>query len=1099
MIAAATRASKKINVNRKRQDRLPCDLNAPGMSIPGDDALEYASDMHDCETKIEGKGKKAELVSYGDELRDLYRNILYVPGAPFRLTCSGNVRKAVTTLPGHLWGGEVAGPVPAEVMVVGKMPGEDEIQDQRNMSGPTGELLDEILSELGVKGTDDWYVTSIVKCKHPEGGRALKAGWLKAFRPVLQMELRVVRPKYILCLGADAACEVLGRKVSVSGMDGRVEELTYPVSPTRDAPYEEHTALVMVCTHPAAVLASPEQREQLEFSLGKFAQLIRGVRFDLVEDGIDHRSIEDTQSLKELVAEILHCEESYTSPGVATIAIDAEWHGEHPQNAGAYLRTIQLSWRDKTAACISLRKAGGEVAIPRQQVLKQLRRVLKNTPNRKVRIVGHFLNADMEWLLDYGLDLRDEFRAPEDWEDTATIGGFDTGLAAHALRETGEYGLEKLGLRYTTAPRWDLKLDQWKLEFCKQRKIKAKDLEGYGECPDDILVPYANYDADVTRRLMLKFNEMLDCDRFGQNCREAFWVSMRATPAVLEIHRTGMMVDRERVDRLTEVYLAARNELEERVRTWANWPDFNINSVQHVREFLFGAPLNGKRDKLDPNKVVRIRPNKAKSLKLSPIYDSNNKRPMPWSEVVSKKLQREKNPGTAKNILALLAQESQEVKCIEGGQEVIKDFSEQVSWIRDHRFVSQVLKSCLRPPKLQDAEDEDDAPTFMVDRFGHYVYSGGLAASICDDDRVRTHIYQTKETGRWSSARPPLQNLSKNREDDYKRILGSRYVCPLRSMLRASPGHCLVEADYIGAELFGMAIMSGDENMIDHCRRNQLDESDPEYYDIHSNIAVLSFGLKCPPTKAGLKAAGKGTLRNIAKSVVFGVAYGRGAKAIALAAKEQGHPITVEEAQTIVDTIFEMYPGLQDFFEECQARAKKPRWLCGPFGRFRRFEVGFDEKTQGDMARQAMNFPIQGMIADAVSRAIDNLYEYRREVGDIYRIVMQVHDAILLEVPDQYVQKVLDDVLPHCMRQAVAIYPTKLDGMPTGAGPYHLGIDTEVCEFWGETMLPDRCQAHGLSPKLVHWRKVGNGWEHNNFPKKIWLPKKGLVLKEPAE
>ena len=96
-------------------------------------------------------------------------------------------------------------------------------------------------------------------------------------------------------------------------------------------------------------------------------------------------------------------------------------------------------------------------------------------------------------------------------------------------------------------------------------------------------------------------------------------------------------------------------------------------------------------------------------------------------------------------------------------------------------------------------------------------------------------------------------------------------------MLMASPGNVLVEADFIGAELFGMARMAGDAAMIDHCLRNQLPEDDKNYYDIHSNVAVFAFKLSCPPTKKGLQSIGKEHLRIVAKSVIFGIAYGRGA------------------------------------------------------------------------------------------------------------------------------------------------------------------------------------------------------------------------------
>ena len=71
--------------------------------------------------------------------------------------------------------------------------------------------------------------------------------------------------------------------------------------------------------------------------------------------------------------------------------------------------------------------------------------------------------------------------------------------------------------------------------------------------------------------------------------------------------------------------------------------------------------------------------------------------------------------------------------------------------------------------------------------------------------------------------------------------------------------------------------------------------------------------------------------------MIFGIAYGRGAKAIALAAKEQGIKISVQDAERVIATIFGMYAGLVPFFEEAKTRVSEVGWLCHCFGRFRRF------------------------------------------------------------------------------------------------------------------------------------------------------------------
>ena len=81
------------------------------------------------------------------------------------------------------------------------------------------------------------------------------------------------------------------------------------------------------------------------------------------------------------------------------------------------------------------------------------------------------------------------------------------------------------------------------------------------------------------------------------------------------------------------------------------------------------------------------------------------------------------------------------------------------------------------------------------------------------------------------------------KKNDHGKWVGGKYKYKLRSILTAPHGHVLIESDYIGAELFGMAMMSGDLTMIDHCRRNQLSEAHPQFYDIHSNVAVFALSL----------------------------------------------------------------------------------------------------------------------------------------------------------------------------------------------------------------------------------------------------------------
>lgn len=1039
--------------------------DAPGMPHPGPAFTELA----------EARQKKHTAKNITQQLTWLYDRALQA-NSNFTLSLQhGTTRVPRTLIGGHLWGNvNRRGPQPSRVMVVGKMLGEDEIDESRHFCGPTGQLLLDTLRHFSVRGLAGWYVTNVLKCQHPakKGGETqLKAAWLKDFLPLLQEELRMVRPDYILCLGADAIKAFLGKTATLRSIEGRVIEYRFPVHRRQGKKERFHTSLLMGCLHPVQVLKAAEMTEQFEDTISRFGQLTQGVRWDKRETGLDHRIITSELELKALINEIEHTPEAYQPqrPGdkpQLVIGIDAEWNGEHPQNKNGYLRTIQISWKHKTAACIVLRKAGGEPLFHGgpYAAVRLLKRLLKSNDKRGVRLVGHFLVADMEWLLAEGLDLTDEFKPAANWEDTEFLGGYDTGYGAHALKETDEFGLSYQLLRHCGIPRYDVALEEWKAAHCKKLDIKPKDLEGYGDCPGEVLYQYANYDADGTRRLYWNQQKRLNYDMFGNNCREAFWLTMKTALPILEMKMTGICVDWERIEELTSLYLRAKNELRDKLREWAKWPTLNLESSFQVRELLFGTAYNGKKP-MENGRRPRQRPAGARSLRLKPLL-TTGKRPQLWDEAMQNMDDGDDEPtaGSNKTVLSIMAEESQAVKVYSArrGRWVTVDKSGPLVQLRNYRFIGQILKSVLREPVKVEKSDE------YLMRGGRYVYAKGLPAAVCDDGKVRTTLYPTKETYRWSSSRPPLQNFSSRREADYKRILAELYKYPLRSLLRAEEGHVLIEADIVGAELFGAAIMSGDKLMIEHCQRNQLPEDHPDHYDFHSQNCVHAFRYNCPPTKAGLASIGKSHMRVPAKAVLFGLMYGRGAKAIALAAKEEGVIITVEEAQALIDAIFQRYPRLGPFFEKCRERAIEKRWMCGAFGQFRRFPLAYDQRSIGDIERQGMNFPIQNFVAGAMDNAVFNLYDYRKDYfpADLdYRLLLAVHDSALLQVPYKFVDKVMTDVLPEAMCRMVPLYPCKLNGMPINRGPYYFAVDAKVYLSWGVKITQEECKERGIPIK----------------------------------
>ena len=1022
-------------------------LHSDGLALPGPDFDREAQLTGDPGAAITGTGAARQIDSehYGAYLVYMHLQALYDPD--FLLYCDFRGSAIPTQfVGGHRLGSDCHGPVPSRVMLIGKHPGAEDCQRKLNFVGPSAESFWRALDELGVPETEyaDWYITNLVRHNKidPSSNRVTPAS-IRNCLPLLQQEIRLVRPEFILCFGTESAKALLGNGHSVSDMFGRAVDYTFPIN----LPWEEpayHTAKLMVCLNPAAVLHQPHKYDEYRDSFELFWRLTQGDRIGEIETDIDHREFDDEESLAAFVDELI-------AEGQTDFAIDAEWHKDAPQEPGAYLRTIQVSGKGKQAFLVNLRDAGGRVTFKPtlKAALPHLQRLLKRTPERFTTVGGHFLRADLPWLLHYGLDIRAEYAPAETPElQAAGKGGWDTSLMLHAVMETGPFGLEYATSRLCGIPRYDIPLDRWRREYCTQNKLEPSQLDGYGMCPRSVLNPYALYDADGTKRVKDRCVELLTCDSFGLNSWRAFWQSHRASLGFLEMELWGLSVDRKQADLLTQDYVAELDNRLEQFRARLGWPEFNPSSVYQVRELLFGEALNDKRDKLS-GAAVRLRPPGALSLGITPVK-TTGKPSRDWHKIVERGEEALYRPSTDRESMGILL------------HQYPGDTGETLFLLRDIKYLQQALRQVLRRP-LTDEEDQA-----LVDEDGFNIYEKALVSWRRQDNRIHTHLSQNKETGRASSYRPALQNISKRREDDYSRIFNAdennpRYRAPLRSIICAAPGMLLIECDIKSAELAGLAWESGDEQFIEDVRRNMLKEDDPDYLDLHADRAVSAFRLSCAPTKKALKDMGKPGLRVAAKNVNFGVPYGRAADAIARQCREEGAVVSVAEAQALIDAYHLRYPDASEFLAECRRRSQHPGWVCGAFGRYRRFYATDDLKVIGEQERQACNFPIQNFVADYISEAVYQLMQYRWETNAPFRLVMQIHDALLFEVPEHYAGIFVNDVIPECMSRRVPVQPCYLDGVPRPEGPYYFDVDTEVYRNWGMKVKHDELHKLGIA------------------------------------
>ena len=238
------------------------------------------------------------------------------------------------------------------------------------------------------------------------------------------------------------------------------------------------------------------------------------------------------------------------------------------------------------------------------------------------------------------------------------------------------------------------------------------------------------------------------------------------------------------------------------------------------------------------------------------------------------------------------------------------------------------------------------------------------------DGRIHTTFEQTgAATGRLSSSRPNLQNIP----------MRSPQGREIRRAFVAAPGHVLVGGDYSQIELRVMAHLSGDANLIEAFARGE---------DVHASTARRVFGVGEGPLDPAL--------RSRAKIVNFGVIYGMGARSLS-----QQMGITLAEAQEFIKQYFEVYSGVRDFLDRSLAEARQRGYAITLFGR-RRYLPGLTDSNGGVRSlaeRVAVNTPIQGSAADLMKLAMIRVHAALKRFTPSAKLLLQVHDELLLEVP----------------------------------------------------------------------------------------------------
>jgi DNA polymerase I len=264
--------------------------------------------------------------------------------------------------------------------------------------------------------------------------------------------------------------------------------------------------------------------------------------------------------------------------------------------------------------------------------------------------------------------------------------------------------------------------------------------------------------------------------------------------------------------------------------------------------------------------------------------------------------------------------------------------------------------------------------------------------------RIHTSYHQAvAATGRLSSQDPNLQNIP-IRTHEGRRI---------RQAFIAPPGHSLVAADYSQIELRIMAHLSGDASLL---------RAFAEDRDVHQATAAEVFGTPLEQVSADQ--------RRSAKAINFGLMYGMSAFGLA---RQLG--IARGDAQKYMDLYFERYPGVRRYMEETRRRARETGYVETVFGR----RLYLPEIQSRNAAlrqyaeRSAINAPMQGTAADIIKRAMIEVDSWLQSSRTPARLIMQVHDELVLEVADEAIETIVGQTRTHMVRAADLSIPLKVD------------------------------------------------------------------------
>lgn len=469
---------------------------------------------------------------------------------------------------------------------------------------------------------------------------------------------------------------------------------------------------------------------------------------------------------------------------------------------------------------------------------------------------------------------------------------------------------------------------------------------------------------------------------------------MRAYSAYLEVEKNGMPISPRRHEiakKLQEQY----KPILERLLTVGN---INWNSTAQVAKVLFtekGVPVYDEKGEKLPNTYEVLEYSFMNDIILRGEFNTRSEATQFMNEY------KEENPHLYDIEVKLKHNYNPVIIGYGVGLKAIEKTAKGV-----HSVSSDVLANYFGNPVVDDLLEYR-----RLTKLETFIKSW---EEIQVNDRIYPSFNITARTGRTTCSNPNIQQIPQDKN--------------VRNLIEARPGWVIKEQDYSQIELRVASMFSGDANM-QHAYQSGS--------DLHSKTTELLFG-----DTSSLSPQEQKRKRTEAKSMNFGFLYGMSAKTFVDYAKGYGLNITEEESEGFRNNFFKAYPTLLQWHEDCKNYARANGYTWSPIGR-KRFLPDINSsnfKLRGQAERQSINSGVQGFASDMCTSALADIV-FSDEIDHDRCIVLgSVHDAILFEIRDDYVDEV-SPIINRLMEK-----PSIIEGIDI---PIPIVADSEVAQAWG--------------------------------------------------